>query len=111
MIIGATEPLDWYDAENCSIQLQVDGGAWSDVATVITDINDEENWTIDDSGNDRLLGTYNFVVPNTPGAVCYLKYIDNSDSSELLSDAFEIQELVAVSSIEQHNSIAICISI
>jgi hypothetical protein len=92
MIAGTIEPLDWYDVENCTIQLKIDDGEYAEVATVITDPENEDNWVIDD-GNERLLGTYSFEVPFTPGSVCYLKYIDNSDGTYLVGDAFSIESL------------------
>lgn len=90
MIIGTTYLFQWYDIEDCTIELSRDGGdTWETIAS---------NVITSDDGSVPLVGSYSWVVTGPESSNCVTKFTDNSDSSELLSGTFLISEAVVAKS-------------
>jgi hypothetical protein len=82
---GQTYTIEWYDIADCTLQLSRDNGSiWESLsANIITDLSEGVNPTG--------YCSYDWVV-DSPGTnvVSLIKFIDNSDASELIGDPFEI---------------------
>lgn len=84
MIIGQKYTFEWYDIADCTIRLSRDGrDNWTTIqANVITDLSEDVNPT----GKCE----YEWTITGPASADCYIKFIDNSDTSELIGDQFKI---------------------
>ncbi len=85
MIVGQKYTFQWKDIEDCTIMLSRNGKVdWEVVqANVITDLL----YPVDPD----TICEYEWTITGPASADCYVKFIDNSDASELVGDQFEIE--------------------
>jgi hypothetical protein len=90
MIIGTTFLFQWYDTEDCTIELSRDGGStWETIAA---------NVITTDDGSVPLVGSYSWVVTGPESSNCVTRFTDNGDASTLLSGTFLITQAVLAKS-------------
>lgn len=83
MLVGLTYTFEWYDIGDATLQISRDGGDnWSTIAANVI--------TAQPSYPDLWACSYAWTITGPASSNCKLKIIDNSDSSELIGETFEI---------------------
>lgn len=84
MVIGKKYLFEWFDISDCTLQISRDNGVtWNTIiSNVITDLSEE----INPSG----YCSYSWDIVGPASIQCYIKFIDNSDSTELIGEQFSI---------------------
>jgi len=82
MIIGQQYTFQWYDIEDCTIQISRDGGVtWTTIAeNVITVLTEDV----------PLECSYTWTVSGDESRNCRTKFIDNETGQELIGELFVI---------------------
>jgi len=84
MYIGRKYTFRWVDIEDCTILLSRDGGENYD-ETIAENVITEEV-------GEEINGSYEWTVTEPVAESCFVKFIDNSDDTELIGEEFEIKE-------------------
>ncbi len=85
MVIGTLYEFSWSDILDCTVMLSRDGGqSYSPIAENVQAVVTEESVT----------GSYVWAVTGPASETCRVKFIDNSDLSELIGQSFAITEPV-----------------